>query len=225
MQKLIDEGQIGRIVRFESRFERFRIQPKTKDAWREMNYPGSGILYDIGSHLFDQTIQIFGPPLSISCTLRHQRGHSCPSPPPDYFMVTFNYPDLVVVMSASMIARGPMQRYLVILLRFRIDGTQGTFIKFGLDVQEIVLKSMDLSGPPPEDLGVEPSSSNGILYSNDFEEHIVTENGNYRAFYLNLFEAIRNNGELLVKAEEAGFVVRMIEIAMESASEGITVRV
>lgn len=130
VKKLIESGMLGELVEIESRYDRFRNYLKT-NSWREEEVPGAGILYDLGSHLIDQAQSLFGLPEAITADLRMQRtgGKAV-----DNFEVIMHYPGLKVTLKAGMLVREPLPRFMLF-------GIEGTFVKYGLDVQEEALKA------------------------------------------------------------------------------------
>lgn len=133
LRQVLDSGVLGRIVHFESHFDRYR--PVVPDRWREHNLPGSGLWFDLGAHLVDQALQLFGPPENLLVDLACQRDGALVN---DYFHATLRYgsrhPGLRVLLHGSALvpAIGP---------RFVLHGTRGSFVKFGLDGQEDALKA------------------------------------------------------------------------------------
>ena len=128
IQRLIQENTLGEIYYFESRFDRFR--PEVKNRWKEDDMPGSGILWDLGVHLMDQALLLFGLPTYVFADLAYQRPGAKTI---DYFRVLLDYPTgLKVSLGASNLClkSGP---------KFVIHGTRGSFVKFGTDPQEASL--------------------------------------------------------------------------------------
>ena len=171
LQKLIQSELLGRLVEFESRYDRFRnyLRP---GAWREEDLPGSGILYDLGSHLIDQALVLFGLPDAVNADLRIQRKGARAN---DNFELILQYPDLKVTLKAGMLVREALPRFILL-------GEQGSFVKYGMDVQEEALKA----GQKPmtnNKWGIEPSASWGKVNTeyNGIHIHgtIESEPGNY----------------------------------------------
>ena len=208
LRHIIDDGLLGRIVEFNSNFDRYRnyIQPNT---WKEETGPGSGLLYNLGPHLIDQAIVLFGVPEAVGADIRSIRTDSKVD---DFFEVYLQYEEVKVRLHSSYLVREPYPR-------FTVHGTLGSFVKYGLDVQEAALKVGDLPGMPG--WGVEPEAIHGTLNTEINGEHVVkkvdSEPGNYLAFYDNMYEAIRNGAELAVKPQEALMNIHAIELAIESS--------
>lgn len=211
LNKIIQTGVLGEIQYFESHFDRFSPERK-RAAWRDIAQPGGGILYDLGPHLLDQAIQLFGLPQSIKADIEAQRENS---PVDDYFHLTLGYPDLKVVLTAGMLVEDHDLRYV-------LHGANGSFIKYGLDPQEAKLKKGLM--PLGEDWGKEDPTNYGLITlddeSEDFDGVIETLPGNYMGFYDNVYDTIINDVALAVKPSEARNVIRLIELAFESNEKG-----
>lgn len=211
VQELLRTGALGKVVRFESRFDRFRPQLRP-GAWREQGLPGSGMLFDLGPHLIDQALLLFGEPESLHADVRAEREHAVVD---DAFDLTLHYPGMRVQLGATMLAlkQGP---------RFVVEGPQACYIKFGLDPQEDALKSK--ARPTGSGWGQEPREAWGTLYSwngqNRTEEIVPTQPGDYRGYYENIRDAILGRAELAVTPDQALRVMRIIELAMQSSREG-----
>ena len=209
--KLVSENLLGEVVEYEAHFDRYRTFLKP-NSWKEEDAPGSGLLYDLGSHLIDQAICLFGLPSEVSADLRTQREDSQII---DNFQLMLYYPNLRVTLRAGMLVREPGPRY-------KIYGDQGSFLKYGMDVQEAALKE-GVSPRGRADWGVEPEEIWGKL-NTDFEGlHIIgkieSEVGDYTAFYQNVYNAILGDEELAVSSDQARDTIRVIELAMQSHRE------
>jgi len=207
IKKILKEKKLGKIVEYEAHFDRFRNE--VKDSWKEKKeLPGSGILYDLGSHLIDQALILFGLPTEVFADLRIQRENSEVI---DNFELLLFYPDLKVSLKAGMLVKekGPT---------FNVFGRNGSFTKYGEDSQEESLKL----GLKPKDLpdwGMEPQEIWGKLNTVEKSLSVKSERGNYTKFYQNIYDAITLKEELLVKPEEARDVIKVIEIALKSQIE------
>ncbi|MFZ5968493.1 MAG: oxidoreductase [Bacillota bacterium] len=209
VKKVIENRMLGNVVEYEAHFDRFRNYLKP-NAWREENLPGSGILYDLGSHLIDQAQCLFGLPKEITADIRKQRENSLAD---DCFEIILHYEKLKVTLKAGMLVREPLPRFI-------IHGDQGSFVKYGIDVQEEALKN-GLSPLHTSDWGQEPEEIWGILNTDWNGLHvrgkIESMKGDYSIFYQNVYRAILNKEELYVKPEEARNTIRIIELANESS--------
>ena len=178
VRKLIAEGALGEVTYFESRFDRFR--PVVRDRWRERTGAGAGLWYDLGPHLVDQALQLFGPPLDLTADLAIQREGAQVD---DYFHVLLRYSRLRVVFHASMLVAAND-------LRFAVHGTRGSFVKLGLDPQEEVLRAGGVIGG--DDWGVDRRA--GVLTLVEGERVVVrevtSERGDWRRFYAGVRDAI-----------------------------------
>lgn len=206
LQALIAEERIGNIHRFVSNWDRFR--PIVRERWREQAGAGSGIWYDLGPHLIDQATDLFGLPEKITGRCIALRPDS---PTVDYAHVTLHYPDKEVQLGTSPYCAAPNPR-------FRLEGEQGTYVKYGLDPQEQQLKAgMAVSHPQ---FGLAPEQD-GIFYDADSRAHTIpTLAGNSLAFYRNLAPAIHGEAPLLIKPETAMQTIALIELAQQSSDLG-----
>lgn len=212
VQKLIQSEMLGRLVEYEAHFDRFRPIPAS-ETWKEEDQPGTGILYDLGSHLIDQALTLFGTPEELYADLRTQRSGGQII---DSFDLTLYYKnDLKAILKAGMLVKQPRPRFI-------LSGDKGAFVKYGLDVQEADLKQ-GLSPADSPNWGMEPEDIWGRL---DTEVHgqrllgkIQSEAGDYRGFYENVRDAILGIAEIEVKPEEARNTIRVIELAMQSSAE------
>ncbi|WP_312111303.1 oxidoreductase [Pantoea septica] len=207
LKQLLKEGTLGEVRYFESHFDRFR--PEVRQRWREMKGAGSGIWYDLGPHLLDQALQLFGAPVAINVDMAEMRPGAQTT---DYFHATLTYPQRRVVLHASMLVAAESPRYVV-------HGTRGSYVKYGLDPQEDRLKAGDF--PPAEDWGYD--MRDGVLTLADGEgvkeETLMTQPGNYPAYYAAVSDAISGRGNNPVTAEEAIQVMELIELGLQSAEK------
>ena len=198
---------LGRLVEYESHFDRFRnaLRP---GSWREESGEGTGILFDLGSHLIDQAQVLFGLPRMITADIRIQRDNGKAD---DNFEVILDYNQLKVTLKAGVLVREPGPRFI-------LHGTEGSFVKYGLDPQEEALKR-GLT-PLEPNWGQEPKVLWGKLNTQLGDLHvdgqIETVAGCYQAFYQNMAGAIMGQQELAVKPEQALNTIRIIELAFQS---------
>jgi scyllo-inositol 2-dehydrogenase (NADP+) len=211
VRKIVDSGALGKIVEFEVRYDRFRPDPKP--GWRERPEPGSGVLFDLGAHLIDQALVLFGAPQAIMAKIFCQR--EC-SQVDDAFDVCLEYPDLRVMLRARILAYAPGPHFLM-------HGSRGSFIKYGMDPQEEVLKKGEPVGWGPH-WGEEAEEHWGTLsVVGESPRRVRTEPGDYRGFYENVREAIVHGAALAVKPEEALRSIRVIELARQSSESNCRV--
>jgi len=206
VKKLIAENTLGNIKHFESHFDRFR--PNVSQRWREQAQDGGGILFDLGPHLIDQALQLFGLPTAVTAQCEIMREGSSNI---DYFNVTLHYPDKLALLHASLFSAGPN-------LRFSVQGDQGHYRKLGLDPQESRLKAG--IQPTTADWGKENVEEYGHLYFAQSSQVAATECGGYQHFYLKMADAINNGAKPPVSAEDALWNIRLIALAMESSRLG-----
>ena len=207
VRQILARELLGQLVSYEATFDRFRNYLKP-NAWREEPLPGSGILYDLGAHLLDQALALFGWPEGVTAVLHHQRPQAQTD---DAFTVRLDYPGLEVTLAAGMLRRQPRPH-------FALHGTLGSYVKFGLDPQEAALKAGDIPDTPG--WGMEPSTQWGKLDTQwaglHVQGEIETLPGNYAAFYKNVAGAILFDEELAVTAVQARDVIRLLETAVQS---------
>lgn len=211
VQKILQSKTLGNLKEFESHFDRFRNRPK-ENAWREEPLPGSGMLYDLGSHLIDQAVTLFGLPNEVYADIQTQRSGGKVD---DNFALILYYNDLKVTLKTSMLVKEPLPRFILL-------GDNGTFLKYGFDPQEDALKA----GQLPADMdrwGMEPIELHGTINYLDgdatIKNTVVSEIGDYRKYYENIYAAISGRAELAVTAEQARDVIRIIESAQRSHLE------
>lgn len=204
--KILKEEILGRIVHFESHFDRFR--PHLVDNWREKEVPGNGIAYDLGTHLIDQAVVLFGRPAWIYAEILKQRTGAVAD---DFFDITMMYEGMKVRLTASVLANAPIPRFMIL-------GEKGSYAKYGLDVQEKAFKS----GQKPEGInwGLEDAAAWGKLHLENGTISYPTERGDYRIFYRNIADAILGKTLPNVKMQEAIDVLKIIEAAFLSNKEG-----
>lgn len=216
VKKVLADGKLGRFVEMEVHYDRFRPGLRA-NAWREKALPGSGILYDLGAHLIDGALDLFGLPEEITALIITQRPGLEVD---DNFELILHYAGLKVTLKAGMLVKalGPV---------YQLYGDAGTFIKYGMDVQEEDLKA----GKTPLDAphwGEEPQNIWGTLTLDDngatSTETVPSEKGRYQDLFANVYEAIANGAELIVKPEQARNTIRVIELAFKSSAEKRTVK-
>ncbi|WP_133623563.1 oxidoreductase [Erwinia sp. LJJL01] len=207
VKALLADGTLGDVRYFESHFDRFR--PTVQQRWREQKGAGSGIWYDLGPHVIDQALQLFGSPVAITLDAAELRPGAQTT---DYFHCTLTYPQRRVVLHASMLVAAESARY-------QVHGTKGSFVKFGLDPQEDALKAG--ARPPQEDWGYDMRDGVLTLAEGDamVEKSLLTIPGNYPAYYAGIRDAINGVGENPVQAEEAIQVMELIELGLQSAEK------
>lgn len=210
VKRIVDSGVLGKIVEAEMHYDRYTptLSPKVH---KETPGPGRGLLYDLGAHLIDQALQLWGEPEAVFADLFIIRDNSLVD---DYMEVLLFYPGLRVRIKSSYLVREPLPSY-------SINGHMGTFIKSRTDVQERRL----LAGEMPEgkDWGIEPESEQGLLHTElngkIVRERVPTEKGDYGDYFRGVYEAIRHDKPLPVTAEQGALIIRVIEKAYESRKE------
>ena len=205
VRRLVDEGRLGDVVYFESRLDRYR--PLVRPRWREQAVPGSGIWYDLGAHLVDQALRLFGPPAAVSGDLAMQRPGAQAV---DYFHVVLRYERRRVILHGSNLVAGGSPRFV-------IHGERASYVKHGMDPQEAALQRGERPGGPRWGQDRRP----GVLYvpsgSETIEEEVPTLPGDWLAYYAGVRDAVRGLGPNPVLPAEAVEVVALLERACESA--------
>ena len=224
VRNLVDSGELGRLVTYESHFDRFRPLPR-EGTWKESTNPANGMLFDLGPHLVDQALALFGAPEAITASVRHDRDKTDIE---DAFDITLHYPKLQAICRATMVAAEPAPRFL-------IHGTKGSFLKYGLDPQEPALVAGGTVPPvgDPREWLAEPEAAWGTLVIAPDPANpgiltrtkVRTELGDYRGFYANVRDAILGSAPLAVSSEDGYRVIRLLELARQSSVEGKTLKV
>jgi predicted dehydrogenase len=208
LERLIAAGRLGTIVRFESRFERWR--PALRGGWREGGDPddAGGLLYDLGAHLIDQALLLFGPVTGVYAELDRRRTGA--QVDDDSFVALTHASGVRSHLWMSVLAAEPGPR-------FRLIGTRGTYVKFGLDPQEDALRGgADPAGPS---FGTEPQARWGSISDGQQIGRLQTETGDYRRFYRDVAAALRDGTAPPVDPEDAARTLELIEAARRSSKE------
>lgn len=217
VKKLIRSGALGAVAEYEARFDRFRLNGKP-GAWREKgDFPAAGVLWDLGPHLLDQALVLFGEPDAICASAFCQRAASQID---DAFDVSMEYPQLRANLRARIIAYAPGPHML-------IHGTEGSYIKYGMDPQEEILRSGNMPDGPDwgADWGKEPEARWGTLSRvNGESRKVATDPGDYRGFYANVRDAIEKGAPLDVTPAQALRTMRAVLLSHKSSREQRTVR-
>jgi predicted dehydrogenase len=216
IKSLLKQGSLGQVHEYLCHFDRYRTEPREGNAWREKPLPGSGVLFDLGSHLIDQALYLFGLPQYITAQLKMQRPFSVVD---DYFDLRLDYANgTTAILKSSMLVRemGP---------RYAVHGTLGSYLKYGDDPQEALLRQGHL--PVGAQWGEEPAMQHGILHTQYPDgtirrETIPTQQGNYGEYYQNLYAALMQGAPLREKAEHGYNTIRIIELAFESHEKRCT---
>ncbi len=210
IKKVISENLLGDLIEVEMHFDRYNEQLSPK-LHKEIPGPGTGSLYDLGSHLIDQALQLFGMPDAVFADIQIIRPVSKVD---DYFDLLLYHQNLRVKIKSSYQVREPLPGYI-------LHGSKGSFIKPKTNIQEIQLQAGIV--PDKEVWGTEPETERGLLHTEKngeiIREYIQSEQGNYNDYYDAMFEAIRNNKPVPVSAEDGLDVIKIIEAAFKSNDE------
>lgn len=208
VKRIVDENWLGEVVEAEIHYDRFKDELSPK-VHKETPGPGTGALYDLGSHLIDQALQLFGKPEALFADIMIMRPISRVD---DYFELLLYYPEKRVRLKASYQVREALPGYAV-------HGSKGSFIKARTDVQETMLQAG--ISPDTPDWGKEPDHEKGFLHTarhgKVIKEHVPSLRGNYGDYYEAMYQAIRHNKPVPVSGEDGMEVVRIIEKAFESS--------
>ena len=223
VRRLLKKGAVGRLVTYESHFDRFRPLPR-ENTWKEGANAANGLLMDLGPHLVDQSLALFGAPEGITASVRRDRDSTAIE---DAFDITLEYPRLRAHCRSSMLACDAAPRFL-------LHGTKGSFKKYGLDPQEPAL----VGGAKVPRMGEgewlgEPESEWGTLTVAPVpadpgtlsRTKVKTELGDYRLYYANVRDAINGVAELAVTPEDGWRVIKLLEMARESSAAKKTLKV
>lgn len=206
LQQIVAQGTLGRLVYLESHFDRFR--PSVSENWREKEVPGNGITFDLGSHLIDQVVLLFGKPEAIFADIQKQRKNAVAD---DYFDISLFYEGFKARVTAGVLVNVPTPKFILL-------GEKGAYQKYFLDVQEQAFK--DGKKPEGPDWGVDPEERWGKLYLENETLPYPTLPGDYRIFYQNVADAILKGELLKVTLPQTVSVLKLIESAFVSAKEG-----
>jgi predicted dehydrogenase len=206
IQDAIRRDVLGKVVLFESRFDRFR--PEVRDRWREKPGPGSGLLYDLGPHLIDQTLVLFGIPDSVEATLAKQRRNATTD---DFFQLVLRYGKMVATLQAGSLVAGGSAR-------FAVHGDKASIVKQKPDVQEDQLRA----GMVPGSAAWGFDADDAVLYdgASASATTIKSARGDQRGYYVALRDAIRGTGSNPVTPEQGATVMAIIEAGLRSHEEG-----
>lgn len=203
---VVESGALGEIVHFEAHMDRFR--PVVRQRWREDTGPGAGLWFDLGPHLIDQALHLFGLPQTVNASFAVQRRGGETD---DWAHVQLNYDRLRVVLHASLLAAGGVARSV-------LHGTRASWVKRGADVQETQLRG----GMRPTETGFGVDLDPGILYDGATGEEtaIPAPVGNEVAYYAGIRDAVLGLGPNPVPPEQALAVMAVLERSFESGARG-----
>lgn len=218
LRDLLDAGALGRPVYFESHFDRFR--PAVRDRWRERDVPGAGLWVDLGAHLLDQAVQLFGKPDTLQLDAAVLRDGAVVD---DYFHAVLRYEKgphapLRIVLHATTLAAHAAPRYLV-------HGTRGSYVKYGVDPQEDALRAG--LQPGGDEWGVDPLLGELTLMAEGHwmqNKTLPNRRGNYVDYYAAVRDAILGKGPNPVPPAQAVTLMELLDLGRQSATEGRALR-
>ena len=207
VKKILDEGWLGKIVEAEIHYDRYDPGLSYK-VHKEIPTAAVGSIYDLGSHLIDQALVLFGMPNAVFADLDTYRPNSKVG---DYFDIKLFYGTHRVILKSSYYVREALPGNI-------LNGTKGSFLKSKADIQEAELQAGKIPGS--KDWGAEPDKEKGLLHTEKdgkiIREQVTTLNGDYMEYYEGIYQALRNNGSVPVTGTEGMNVIRVIETALES---------
>ena len=210
VKKVVDEKLLGDLIEAEFHYDRYNDQLSYK-VHKETPTPGVGIVYDLGSHLIDQALQLFGMPQSVFADIDIIRPGSKVD---DYFELLMFYHHFRVRIHSSLLVREQLPAYI-------LHGSKGSFIKAKTDVQEVALQAGKI--PNSSNWGAEPEHEKGLIHTEKngiiIRQYIPSFNGNYMEYYEGIFKAMRLQQPLPVTAEEGLNVIRIITAAHQGSLE------
>lgn len=207
IKQVIEEGRLGKVKLFESHIDRFR--PEVRVRWREQNVPGSGLWFDLGPHLIDQTLQLFGLPQSVQGNIATLRDGAEIN---DWAHVVLNYPEHKVILHASMLVAGGTSR-------FTVHGDKASVVKARIDQQEALL----LAGVIPGSESWGEDSDDMVLFDAAGDAtRLKTPKGDQRQYYINVRDALTGTIGNPVHPVEALAVMAVLEAAVRSSETGST---
>ena len=215
VKDIFDKDILGEIVEAEIHFDRYNpnLSPKTH---KETANSGAGVLKDLGPHIIDQALVLFGFPDALFADVRKTRENSVVD---DWFDILLYYPKTRVRLKAGFFVREPLPSYI-------LHGKKGTFIKSRGDIQEDELKLG--KKPMVTDWGKEPEYKSGVLHTeiegSEVRENVPTIPGNYYGFFDSLYHSIKKNQSEPVSAQDGIDVMKIIEAAFESHAQQRTIR-
>lgn len=204
LRACLEKGEVGRPYHYEAHFDRFR--PQIKQGWREQTLAGSGVLFDLGAHLIDQALTLFGLPDRILADVGTQRPDAQVD---DWFHIVLGYGPMRAILHCGTVVCRPGPR-------FQLHGDRGSFLKHGMDGQEAALRAGRM--PTEADWGQDDPENHALLVQADgTERRVETLRGDYPAFYRGVAAAILDGGPPPVTAEQARDVLTVLEAVRKAA--------
>ncbi|MFD2265199.1 oxidoreductase [Lacibacterium aquatile] len=206
LRHLVQTGKLGAVAEFHSHYDRWR--PTVRDRWREHAGPGTGIWVDLGAHLADQALQLFGVPDAVYGEISNRRPGSVTT---DYFHMLLRYQEVRVILHGSSLAQANGLRYIA-------HGSKASYVKYGIDAQEDMLKAGQKPGD--EGWGDDPIPGELIVSENDWPQVIdrPVVRGEYRAYYAAMRDAILGKGPPPVTPREALDLMKLLDLGIASSN-------
>ncbi len=214
VKKLLEQGELGRLIEFESHYDRYRNYIDV-NSWKEYGNQYSGVLYNLGSHMVDQVYVLFGRPKAVTAHLKIVRQGGNVN---DYYDIRLDYEGFAAILKCSYLVMNTGPRY-------SLHGDSGSFHKWGIDPQEELMKSGQL--PAGNSWGADKEQYWGhLMYEKQgltYRGRIETLPGNYNMFYDNIGKVLREGEEPVVKADEVLAVLEILEACIESDNRKKTI--
>ncbi len=208
VQKIVEEKRLGSLIDAEFHYDRYRMELSRK-GHKEKQQRGVGLLFDLGPHLIDQAIHLFGKPKAVFARIQTHRENSEVD---DYLNIQLLYKDFNCALKSSLLVREALPA-------FRLHGTLGSFIKTRSDIQEGLLK-MGVGPQEIENWGEEPETEGGILHvereGESVYQRIASPKGQYQEFYRRVYRWIRKREDTPVSLSESLLVMKILEAAQQS---------
>lgn len=206
VQDIVQSGKLGRVHTVEMNWDRYRKE--VRNRWKEKQAPGSGNFYDMAPHMLDQANVLFGLPNTIYGNLQKQRDGAQST---DYFHVVLEYDNASVLIRGGTLVAAETPRFV-------LHGTEASYILFGLDPQEGQL--VNGLSPTEEDYGKPDETRSSVLTKADGTTEVIkVKKGNYKAYFEQIAQAIRNDGQIPVTADDGLQVIRLIEAGTKSFTD------
>lgn len=209
IRKVLNENRLGQIVEYRAAFQRYR--PQITDTWKERNDRFVGIVYNLGPHLVDQAVCLFGKPTGVFAQIKKQRANSQID---DFCHIILVYPELQVTLTAGMMMKEPIASFV-------LHGTNGSFVKYGIDPQENQLRAGML--PTESGYGFDaPQEYGTLVYELNCEtirKTVETIPGNYKHYFDAVANSIRKQTTPPVSPSENLLIIRILEAAYQSNEE------
>ncbi len=216
VRQVLESKKLGSLIEAEFHYDRYKMAPSVKKH-KEKAAPGVGLIYDLGPHLIDQAITLFGKPKYLFARIETHRPHSLVD---DYFMIQLQYQGFSCTLKSSLLVCEPLPAYI-------LHGTEGSFLKSRSDVQE---QDLQLGkNPCSQEWGIDPKEEKGLLHTfqqgTDLRKQVTSPNGDYTHFFKGIYQSIREQKPTPIPLADSLLNIRLIEAALQSQKENRVVSV